>query len=46
VQLARAYSGIGQKEKAAALLERSQALQTAAQERNAAAGQRVIAPPK
>lgn len=46
VQLARAYTGVGQKEKAAALLTRSQELQRAAQERNAAVGQRTITPPK
>ncbi len=46
VQLARAYSGMGQKEKSDALLERSQVLQRAEQERNAAAGQRAITPPK
>ena len=33
VQLARAYTGLGQKEKGAALLERSQEIQRAAQER-------------
>jgi tetratricopeptide (TPR) repeat protein len=46
VQLARAYTGVGQKDKAAALLTRSQELQKAAQERGAAAGQRAITPPK
>jgi predicted Zn-dependent protease len=46
VQLARAYTGIGEKEKAAALLARSQELQRAAQERGVAAGQRTIEPPK
>ncbi len=46
VQLARAYTGVGQKDKAAALLARSQELQRAAQERGAAAGQRTITPPK
>ena len=46
VQLARAYTGVGQKDKAAALLARSQELQKAAQERGAAAGQRAITPPK
>jgi predicted Zn-dependent protease len=45
-QLARAYAGVGQREKAAALLERSQAIQREAQARSAAAGQRVITPPK
>ena len=46
VQLARAYTGVGQKDKAAALLTRSQEIQRAAQERGAAAGQRAITPPK
>ena len=46
VQLARAYSGLGQKERAAALLQESQNIQRAAQERGAAAGQRRIEPPK
>lgn len=46
VQLARAYSGMGQKEKAEALLKRSQELQRAAQDRNAAAAKRTITPPK
>jgi predicted Zn-dependent protease len=46
VQLARAYSGLGQKDKAEALLTRSQELQRAAQERGAAAGQRAIEGPK
>ena len=46
MQLARAYTGLGQKEKAATLLSRSQELQRAAQERSAAAGQRTITPPK
>jgi predicted Zn-dependent protease len=46
VQLARAYTGAGQKDKAAALLSRSRDLQRAAQERGAAAGQRTITPPK
>jgi predicted Zn-dependent protease len=46
VQLARAYSGVGQKEKAAVLLARSQELQRAAEEREAAAAQRTITPPK
>jgi len=45
-QLARAYTGLGQREKAAALLERSQELQRAAEERNAAAARRVITAPK
>ena len=46
VQLARAYTGLGQQEKAAALLARSQEIQRAAQEKSALAGQRTIAPPK
>ena len=46
VQLARAYAGTGQKEKAEALLKKSQELQRAAQERNAGAAQRTITPPK
>jgi len=46
LQLARAYLSVGQKEKAAALMERSQEMQRAAQERSAAAGQRTITPPK
>jgi predicted Zn-dependent protease len=46
VQLARAYAGLGQKEKATALFTRSQELQRADQERNAAAAQRAITPPK
>jgi predicted Zn-dependent protease len=46
VQLARAYTGVGQKDKAAMLLARSQEIQRAAQERGAAAGQRTITPPK
>ena len=46
VQLARAYKGAGNAEKAAALLARSQELQQAAQQRSATAGQRTITPPK
>jgi predicted Zn-dependent protease len=46
VQLARAYTGLGQRDKAAALLARSQEIQHAAQERSAAASQRTITPPK
>ena len=46
VQLSRAYTGLGQRDKAAALLVRSQELQRAADERNAAASQRTITPPK
>jgi predicted Zn-dependent protease len=44
-QLARAYAGVGQREKAAPLLERSQRLQRAAQERADAIAQRTITPP-
>jgi predicted Zn-dependent protease len=46
VQLARAYSGAGQKDKADALLMKSQELQRAAQERSAAVTGRTITPPK
>jgi predicted Zn-dependent protease len=46
VQLARAYTGAGQREKAAALLERSQELQRASRERAAAAARRAITPPR
>jgi predicted Zn-dependent protease len=46
VQLARSYTAVGQKDKAAPLLERSQEIQRAAQERSAAVGQRTITPPK
>jgi predicted Zn-dependent protease len=46
VQLARAYKGVGNEEKSAQLLQRSQELQKAAQERSAAKGQRTITPPK
>lgn len=46
VQLARAYTGVGQREKGAALLERSQEIQRVAQERSAAVAQRTITPPK
>ena len=46
VQLARAYTGLGQRDKAAALLARSQEMQRAAEERNRAAAQRTITPPK
>jgi tetratricopeptide (TPR) repeat protein len=45
-QLARAYTGIGQRDKAGALLQRSQEIQRTAQERSAAVGQRAITPPK
>jgi predicted Zn-dependent protease len=46
VQLARAYTGLGQKERAAALLTRSQELQRAAQERADQVAGRTITPPK
>jgi len=46
LQLARAYNGLGQRDKSEALLARSQALQRAAEERNTAATQRKIAPPE
>jgi predicted Zn-dependent protease len=46
VQLARAYRGLDQPEKAAALLEQSAELQRAAEERAAAAALRTITPPK
>ena len=46
VQLARAYTGVGQRDKAAPLLERSQQLQRAADDRNARAAERTITPPK
>ena len=46
VQLARAYTGTGQREKAAALLTRSQELHRAAEERSAAAAKRKIEPPR
>jgi predicted Zn-dependent protease len=46
VQLARAYKGVGNEEKSAQLLERSQQLQKAEQEKSAAKGQRTITPPK
>jgi tetratricopeptide (TPR) repeat protein len=45
VQLARAYAGLGQKDKAEALMKESQEIQRAAQERGAAAGQRSITEP-
>ena len=45
-QLARAYQGLGQRDKADVLLLRSGELQLAAQERSAAASQRTITPPK
>jgi tetratricopeptide (TPR) repeat protein len=46
VQLARAYSGLGQREKAEPLLQRSQEIQKAAQERADQVAQRTITPPK
>ena len=46
VQLARAYTGIGQREKAAALLQRSEELRRAAQQRSAETAERRITPPK
>ena len=46
VQLARAYAGVGEKEKAAALLKRSEEIQRETQARGAAAGQQTITPPK
>ena len=46
VQLARAYTNLGEREKGQALLERSQALQKAAQDRSAAVARREITPPK
>ena len=46
VQLARAYTALGQRDKAAVLLGRSQDIQRAAQERTAAASQQVITAPR
>jgi predicted Zn-dependent protease len=46
VQLARAYAAAGQRDKAAALLARSQELHRASEERAAAATRRSITPPK
>ena len=46
VQLARAFTGLGQKERAAELLARSQELQRAAQERADQVARRTITPPK
>jgi predicted Zn-dependent protease len=46
VQLARAYGGLGKRDKSAELLEQSQALQRAAEQRSEAAAQRTITPPK
>jgi tetratricopeptide (TPR) repeat protein len=45
-QLARAYTAVGQKEKAEKLLQRAQGIQEAVQQRNAATAQRTITPPK
>ena len=46
VQLARAYTGVGQREKAAALLARSEELHRASEERSALAARRKIEPPR
>jgi len=46
VQLARAYGGLGKRDKAAELLEQSQALQRATEQRGNAAAQRTITAPK
>ena len=46
VQLARAYAGLGHKDKAASLLSRSQVIQRAADERAREAAKRSITPPK
>ena len=46
IQLARAYTGLGEKDKAALLLARSDELQRAARERAARAAARTITPPK
>jgi hypothetical protein len=46
VQLARAYTGAGQREKAASLLARSQELHRASEERSAEAARRSISPPR
>jgi tetratricopeptide (TPR) repeat protein len=45
-QLARAYTGAGDREKAAALLVRSQELRRISEERSSAAARRTIEPPK
>jgi predicted Zn-dependent protease len=45
VQLARAYIGLGQRDKASALLSRSQELQRASDDRKAQASRRTITPP-
>ena len=46
VQLARAYGGVGQREKAAALLAKSQELQRLSEEQAAAAARRTITAPR
>ena len=46
IQLARAYTGIGQRDKGMVLLERAQEIQRKSQERSAAIAQRAITPPK
>ena len=46
MQLARAYTGAGQRDKAAALLTKSQELQRAAEERTAEAARRKIEAPR
>jgi predicted Zn-dependent protease len=46
VELARAYTGVGQREKAAALLARSQQLRAASEERAAASARRQIIAPR
>jgi hypothetical protein len=46
VQLARACAGTGQRDKAAALLTRSQELHRASEERSAEAARRTIEPPR
>jgi predicted Zn-dependent protease len=46
VQLARAYGGLGKRDTSAKLLERSQELQRAAEERSSVAARRTITPPK
>jgi predicted Zn-dependent protease len=46
VQLARAYAGVGQKDRAESLLSRSREIQRAADEKAREAAQRTITPPK
>jgi predicted Zn-dependent protease len=46
VQLARAYIGLGQRDKAAPLLARAEEIQRTADERSATVGRRTITPPK